>query len=956
VLLKKIGYSAVKIYKKKFSPKNDWLCHLHKANAIYQEIVKSSPQIDKVKNICKRTPKLLEIVSTTPFGSKEQIEKVNSFIEDIYKTNGTPIDTTRSENGSYHSKRLSELKAVLPFSRRRLTKIVHNGQIKTTNEEIAPVARECYEKIWSQRSESKSARTKSARVKLLDKYTAHLAPNVSPKMLKVSHIEKAILGAGKSSAGVDGVSHTFYKKLVDIAKKIFFEIFVKLAMGLSTSEQLEIFNSGLLYLLPKNESGDIEDTRPVNVNNWENRIIAKAVTDAIMKAADSIIHPSQNGFVKGRLMTDNLHKLSKKLYDSKKLRFFLFLDTKKAFDSIDHDFLLLVLEKQGWPEWFCRLVTALLSSSSANLAMYDTLPISILRGVKQGCPLSPILFVLAYDVLLRYLADIVLTKAMGAADDVIIYDFDLRKIIEACKAVDLFSQATGLGINRKKTKLLSAKKQTLADSELVAEGPWPKIEFVTSYKYLGILFGQRNKLWIEQIYTAPLTKALRRLSSYRGVLSRLDLDDRILTVNTFITPILIYTSQFYIMPPNIFNAYQKAVARTIIPWAAKACTYILLIGEKAGISPAIPLLDIWALSRKVLISKFDFSRVYDPERKKLREKDVSIFSTSNFAAFEYLEKMTVDRQIPDPKSPSLYSEILSAGYEQKWDEELQRKITRFEKYSNGVPVDAETLNRNTKLAKNPPSHHKANHFKLVCNANATDLRNGWRKPKPRSANPANQFPCLLCQGKEDRIEHYYGSCPSATQALDRLHSVVKFNTVQKVLTSPSPWYLLQFETLNSEPLGVSFLLAFFWALWTVVTRLRKGLLVTSPIDDIVDITLTQKRFWAPKKIQESKKHIELFQLEFDKVNPEDIVAFTDGSANPNPGPCGAGACILGNTEKTTLVAALGQGTNNIGELWAIGMTINHVLFELNSGKIVHLFTDSLYSRGVLTLGWKPKKT
>jgi len=91
-----------------------------------------------------------------------------------------------------------------------------------------------------------------------------------------------------------------------------------------------------------------------------------------------------------------------------------------------------------------------------------------------------------------------------------------------------------------------------------------------------------------------------------------------------------------------------------------------------------------------------------------------------------------------------------------------------------------------------------------------------------------------------------------------------------------------------------------------------------------------------------------------------LIAFTDGSAKPNPGPCGAGALLRDDSGSwiDEAVAALGPGSNNVGELWAIGMAL-----ELAAARVsrapglypsLYILTDSQYSIGVLTLGWKVK--
>jgi ribonuclease HI len=86
------------------------------------------------------------------------------------------------------------------------------------------------------------------------------------------------------------------------------------------------------------------------------------------------------------------------------------------------------------------------------------------------------------------------------------------------------------------------------------------------------------------------------------------------------------------------------------------------------------------------------------------------------------------------------------------------------------------------------------------------------------------------------------------------------------------------------------------------------------------------------------------------------VAFTDGACKGNPGLCGAGAVVrLGDGRILERGTFLGHGTNNIGELTAVGIALD-LLEEAGvaPSESVVLHTDSKYSLGVLTQGWKAK--
>ena len=103
-------------------------------------------------------------------------------------------------------------------------------------------------------------------------------------------------------------------------------------------------------------------------------------------------------------------------------------------------------------------------------------------------------------------------------------------------------------------------------------------------------------------------------------------------------------------------------------------------------------------------------------------------------------------------------------------------------------------------------------------------------------------------------------------------------------------------------------------------------------------------------------------MKISKLHPGTLYAFTDGSANPNPGPTGAGAAIyykghdseIKDQPAITYAAAIGLEDNNAGELYAVGLVCEHAKLTDYSGNI-HIFTDSTLTKGALTSGWSAGK-
>ena len=125
------------------------------------------------------------------------------------------------------------------------------------------------------------------------------------------------------------------------------------------------------------------------------------------------------------------------------------------------------------------------------------------------------------------------------------------------------------------------------------------------------------------------------------------------------------------------------------------------------------------------------------------------------------------------------------------------------------------------------------------------------------------------------------------------------------------------------------------------------------------VRLTSFGSAGKRSAEQAAAAVASFHTIYDAIPKDGIIVFTDGSAVPNPGPCGAGVhisfppvpgCAGGSV---TFVCGLGQGSNNIGELWAHGVALQEMqypAFPLKHYSGVHIFTDSQYSINLITKG------
>ena len=371
---------------------------------------------------------------------------------------------------------------------------------------------------------------------------------------------------GDKAPGPDGFPIAFWLFCWDFVKEEvmgFFKDFFE------HNKFVRNLNSTFLVLIPKKENAvDINDFRPISLVGGLYKVLAKVLANRLKRVVRQVVSIAQNAFVEGRQILDAV-LITDEAVDAvlkrKEKGLICKLDIEKAYDHLQWNFLLGVMEKMGFRRKWLNWIKWCISTASFSVLVNGT-PSGFFRssrGLRQGDPLSPYLFVLGMEALSGLIEravqggflsgcyigrrngeGMVVSHLLYADDTLLFCRADQEQLAHLSWLLMWFESISGLRINLNKSKIISVG--SIAEVDSLALDLGCKVGTLPS-SYLGLPLGAPYNsvtVWdgIEERFRKRLALWKRQYISKGG---------RITLIRSTLSSLPIYFMSLFRMPRRV---------------------------------------------------------------------------------------------------------------------------------------------------------------------------------------------------------------------------------------------------------------------------------------------------------------------------------------------------------------------------------------------------------------------
>ncbi|GAU14634.1 hypothetical protein TSUD_96980 [Trifolium subterraneum] len=378
------------------------------------------------------------------------------------------------------------------------------------------------------------------------------------------------------SPGPDGFNPAFFQKFRHLCGD---EVFAATKVWLERGYFPSSLNDTNICLIPKCDSPtSIKDYRPISLCNVLYKMVSKLLANRLKQFLDKYISEEQSAFIEGRSIIDNaliaietIHTLKRRTRGAKG-ELALKIDISKTYDKVEWSFLKGMLIKMGfsdtWVHWMMLCVSSVNYSALVNFEKVG--PIRPGRGLRQGDPLSPYLFIIVAEGLTSLIKKAVASGDLhgikicrGApavshllfADDCFLFCrsnlSEIRKLMEILK---IYEEASGQEINLSKSEVFFSRNISSAAQEDLSNLMGVKHVMGTG-TYLGLpsMVGRSKK----QTFAFIKDRIWKRINSWRSrPLSRAGKE---IMIKSVLQAIPAYVMNIYLLPDSLINDIERMI-------------------------------------------------------------------------------------------------------------------------------------------------------------------------------------------------------------------------------------------------------------------------------------------------------------------------------------------------------------------------------------------------------------
>eukprot|EP00253_Pinus_taeda_P012762 PITA_12762 len=410
--------------------------------------------------------------------------------------------------------------------------------------------------------------------KISDLQNGELEQEVSEEEIRLAAFSMQL----DKTPGPDGFTVAFYRNHWGIIKKDFVRIvrniFKKHKMGENTK-------SSHLALIPKDPNPlSFEHFRPISLCNVSYKIVTKILANRLKKLLPSLISENQGDFVPRRQITNNVILIQEAIHSSinrKERGMIIKLDMANAFDRVNHHFLANVLRKFGISSKFITTIMECISNPWTT-PLINGRPSSYFRstrGLRQGCPLSPFLFIIMDETLSMHLENLRKQKeitgisiargikeinhSLFVDDTLLIGGASSIMARRFKKTLDIFLEVSGGMLNNNKCKIYTwnippqIMQRISLIMDILVQRNW------SHFSYLGLLLAKeivKSEIWIKQI------EKMRGLLQSLG-LSWLNLVGRTTLIKVLLSALPIYQYAVTLAPASA-HKHMELIMRSFL--------------------------------------------------------------------------------------------------------------------------------------------------------------------------------------------------------------------------------------------------------------------------------------------------------------------------------------------------------------------------------------------------------